>query len=145
MPNEIVTDPRARMRIKLVAGPGAAVVVLVTGTLLLSHYGSRSLTAGFATGGLVVVLAALVTGWRAVRHADRVGSFARVVVGLGDERDQRLLTESLAVVGVASLPLTAVVTLMVALGVPAEPALAALVWVLLGLLITTAVIITRRR
>lgn len=131
---------------KAVAGVGFAALlagVLAVGLLLREH-GPGNMGNGMLVGagiGLVAVVLVLV---RLARHPERATTFERAWSQTGDERDDAVLTRSLAVVGLLSLPLTATAAVAVALGVEPEMALALLLFALVGALATAFTLIQRR-
>ncbi|WP_026552685.1 hypothetical protein [Arthrobacter sp. H20] len=99
--------------------------LIVTG-LLLQEYGPGNMGAGLLTGGAVGILAALIGLWRITRTPGRATTFERAWTQTGDERDDAVLTRSLAVLGLLSFPVTAVAAIAIGFGAAVEMVLALL-------------------
>lgn len=99
--------------------------LIVTG-LLLQEYGPGNMGSGFLAGGAVGLVAALVGLWRITRRPDSVTTFERAWTQTGDERDDSVLTRSLAILGLLSFPLTAAAAIAIGLGAAVEMILALL-------------------
>lgn len=99
--------------------------LIVTG-LLLQEYGPGNMGSGFLAGGAVGLAAALVGLWRITRRPDSVTTFERAWTQTGDERDDSVLTRSLAILGLLSFPLTAAAAIAIGLGAAVEMILALL-------------------
>ncbi|NOJ58778.1 hypothetical protein [Arthrobacter sp. 260] len=99
---------------------------LIATGLLLQEYGPGNMGTGLLTGGAVGLAAALVGLWRITRRPDSTTSFERAWTQTGDERDDAVLTRSLAVLGLLSFPLTAVAAIAIGLGAAVEMVLALL-------------------
>ncbi|MBG6191045.1 hypothetical protein IWX64_001999 [Arthrobacter sp. CAN_A212] len=102
-------------------------VLIVTG-LLLQEYGPGNMGAGLLSGGAVGLVAALVGLWRITRTPDRTTTFERAWTQTGDERDDAVLTRSLAVLGLLSFPLTAAAAIAIGLGAAVEMIIALLLF-----------------
>jgi len=118
------------------AGVAAAMVaglaaVIVTGLLLREH-GPGNMGTGLLAGAAVGLAAAGVGIWRVSRRPDSTTTFERAWMRSGDERDDAVLTRALAVLGLASFPLTAVAAIAVGFGTPVEMALALLLFAEIG-------------
>lgn len=99
--------------------------LIVTG-LLLQEYGPGNMGSGLLAGGAVGLVAALVGLWRITRRPDSVTTFERAWTQTGDERDDSVLTRSLAILGLLSFPLTAAAAIAIGLGAAVEMTLALL-------------------
>ena len=86
---------------------GGTLAVVLTLGLLLREHGPGNMGNGLLQGAAVGLVLAGVMGWRLVRRPDRVTTFERAWSQTGDERDDAVLTRALAVLGLASFPLTA--------------------------------------
>lgn len=121
------TDTLSRGRKALVVGLVLAVVTLVIVTgLLLRAYGPGNMGLGFLQGAAIGLLAAGLAIWRALRRPESATTFERAWTQTGDERDDVVLTQALAVVGLLALPLTGVAAIAIGLGAPVEMMLALL-------------------
>ena len=69
---------------------------------------------GFLQGAAVGMVGAGVMAWRVRRRT--ATTFERAWTQTGDERDDRVLTSALAVLGLLAFPLTAVATIAIGLG-----------------------------
>ncbi len=123
----------ARARVWLVAVLMLAVALIVSAGLVLREYAPGNMGNGFLAGAGVALVGAVVAGWRTLRHPDRATTLERGWTQTGDERDDAVLTRSLAVLGLLSLPLTGIATILIAAGVTMLPVLA----ILNGALIVT--------
>ena len=87
---------------------GGTLAVVLTVGLLLREHGPGNMGNGLLLGAALGLVLAAVMGWRLVRRPERVTTFERAWSQTGDERDDAVLTRALAVLGLASFPLTAV-------------------------------------
>lgn len=103
------TKTLSRGRRALVVGVVLTVVkvVIVTG-LLLRAYGPGNMGPVFLQGAAIGLLAAGIAIWRALRRPESATTFERAWTQTGDERDDAVLTQALAQLGVLALPLTGV-------------------------------------
>lgn len=123
---------------------GGTLAVLLALGLLLREHGPGNMGNGLLLGaGLGVVLAA-VMGGRLVRRPDRVTTFERAWSQTGDERDDAVLTRALAVLGLASFPLTAAAAIAIAFGASVEMCLALLLFAEIGVGALAFSVIARR-
>ncbi|WP_019484056.1 hypothetical protein [Arthrobacter sp. TB 23] len=99
--------------------------LIVTG-LLLQEYGPGNMGAGLLAGGAVGLVAALIGLWRITKTPSRVSTFERAWTQTGDERDNAVLTRSLAILGLLAVPLTAIAAIAVGFGAAVEMVLALL-------------------
>ena len=136
------TDRRAI--VKAAAGLVAGIAVLVPLVVLLVNKGPGNMGAGAAVGGGLTLIAFTVAVWRAVRRPASATTLERSVTGAGDERDRLVATKSAAVVGVASLPIAGFASVAVALGAPAVPTLAIMLYTLLATAVASYILIARR-
>jgi Na+/proline symporter len=118
-------------------------LVIVVG-LVLRVRGPGNMGTGFLQGAAFGFVAAGVMWWRATRHADRATTFERSWTQTGDERDDRILTRSLAVLGLLAFPLTGIAAIAIGLGALVEMVLALLLFgeVLVG--VVSFAVISRR-
>ncbi|MCL3859461.1 hypothetical protein [Actinotalea sp. K2] len=84
--------------------------------LLLQEHGPGNMGTGFLQGAAVGLAAATVMLWRSARTPQRATTFERAFTLTGDERDDRVLTRALAVLGLAALPLTGAAAIAIGLG-----------------------------
>ncbi|GAA2018991.1 hypothetical protein WDZ16_09035 [Pseudokineococcus marinus] len=112
------TDLRTARRRYLVVLPVALALVVAVG-LLLRDRAPGGMGDGFLVGGGLALVACAAMAWRTTRGPGRATTFERGWTQTGDERDDAVLTRALAVLGLASLPLTGVAG--VALGLGARP------------------------
>lgn len=121
----------------------AGLVAIVGGYALLEPRVPGNVASGFLTGGLTVLLLTVVQRWR-VRRRSAGGPAARWAAGEPDERDDRILTRALAVVGyVGILAASAGVVAMFA-GIDAAVLLGALPAVLIVTLVISFVVFSRQ-
>jgi hypothetical protein len=109
-------------------------VLLPSGAILLREYAPGNMWLGYLVGGVLTVAVLGFALWRAARSPQTATTVERVVSNRADERDIAVRDTALAGLGVASIPLTSAAGVAVALGVPAGPALAVLLWTLFGFL-----------
>ncbi|MBG6179320.1 hypothetical protein [Arthrobacter sp. CAN_A1] len=100
--------------------------LLITTGLLLQQYGPGNMGFGLLAGGALGIVAALIGLWRITRTPAHTTTFERAWTQTGDERDNAVLTRSLAVLGLLSFPLTALAAIAVGFGVAVEMVLALL-------------------
>ena len=132
--------PIVRAGIGLVAG----IAVLVPLVVLLVQKAPGSMGAGAAVGGGLVLVVFTVAAWRTVRRPECSTTFERSFTGSADERDRLVATKAAAVLGVASLPIAGIASAAVAMGAPATPTLAIMLYTLLTIAVTSFVIAARR-
>lgn len=95
-------------------------LLLLTGVgLLLREHAPGNMGNGFLSGTGIAIVASLVMGWRVTRIPAKATSFERAYTSHGDERDDAILTNALAVLGLLSLPLTGAAG--VAMGLGSDP------------------------
>jgi peptidoglycan/LPS O-acetylase OafA/YrhL len=141
-----MSTPRTTDRFPLVAsvGVGCAMAVIAPGALLLREHGPGHMWLGFLVGGTVALVGSLVAGWRTYRRPERATAADRAFAAGGDERDRSVLTRSLAVVGLLSLPLTSVACVAVAVDADALAVVGALTVALLAALVVAFIVYNRR-
>lgn len=108
---------------------GAVVIgltILIATGLLLQEYGPGNMGLGLLAGGALGSLAALIGLWRITRTPECATTFERAWTQTGDERDDAVLTRSLAVVGLLAFPLTGSAAIVVGFGAAVEMVLALL-------------------
>lgn len=116
-------------------GMGAFLVLLavvVSTGLMLREYGPGNMGNGLLTGAAVGLAAAGVGLWRITRRPDQATTFERAWTQTGDERDDDVLTRSLAVLGLAAPPLTGATAIAVALGAEVQMMIALLLFAQVG-------------
>lgn len=130
------------------AGAGLAVMtmlVLVVGAgLLLQEYGPGNMGTGFLQGAALALVASLVMFWRVARRPHRATTFERAFTQTGDERDDAMFTQALAVLGLVAFPLTGVAAVAIGLGSPVSMTLFLLLVAQLVVGATAYVVISRR-
>lgn len=123
MSTDVITPTqKVRITVLMVAG---MTVLIVTG-LLLQKYGPGNMGLGMLAGGAVGLAGAGVALWRVTRRPGSATTFERAWTATGDERDSAVLTRSLAVLGLAAFPLTAVAAIAIGFGALVEMMLALL-------------------
>ena len=130
--------------VKAAFGLVAGIAVLVPLVVLLVQKGPGDMGAGAAVGGGLVLIAFTVAAWRTIRRPASTTTIERSVTGGGDERDRLVATKSAAVVGVASLPITAIASVAIALEAPAAPTLTIMLYTLLAIAVVSFIVVARR-
>ena len=123
---------------------GGTLAVVLTVGLLLREHGPGNMGNGLLQGAAFGLVLAGVMGWRLVRRPERVTTFERAWSQTGDERDDAVLTRALAVLGLASFPLTAVAAISIAFGASVEMCLALLLFAEVGVGALAFAVIDRR-
>ena len=123
---------------------GGTLAVVLTLGLLLREHGPGNMGNGLLQGAAFGLVLAAVMGWRLVRRPERVTTFERAWSQTGDERDDAVLTRALAVLGLASFPLTAAAAIAIAFGASVEMCLALLLFAEVGVGAAAFVVIDRR-
>ncbi|MDG4833400.1 hypothetical protein O7627_29440 [Solwaraspora sp. WMMD1047] len=100
-------------------------VVVATGLLLRAN-APGNMGTGFLVGAAIGLVGVAVGAWRLSRRPDRTTTFERAWTQTGDERDDAVLTRSLAVLGLLAVPLTGVAGIAIGLGASVEMMLALL-------------------
>ncbi len=115
------TDRRTGKQTTLALGAVLAMLALliVTGLLLREH-APGNMGVGFLQGAAVALVAVAVMAWRVSTRSGRATTFERAWTQTGDERDDAVLTRSLAVLGLLALPLTGAAGIAIGLGALAE-------------------------
>ena len=134
----------AHLPARILGGLGLAVVVIVVGGLVLREHAPGNMGNGFIGGGLFALAAASFAAWRSLRRPDSATSFERAFTQAGDERDDAVLTQALAVLGVCALPLTGVAACAIALGAEQSMVLALLVLGQLAIGVVSYLVVNRR-
>lgn len=119
----------------LTMGIAFGLVALVSGALLLRSYGPGNMWAGYIAGASIALVAMGFAFFRVWRRPAATTTAERAVTPHADERDKAVARRAAAVVGAATLPLTGVAAIAVAIGVDPAPAFAVLLWTQLALLI----------
>lgn len=102
-----------------------AAVVASLGMILTAH-GPGNMGYGVLAGGGGMLLALVVALIRVYRRPDSATTLERAWTHTGDERDSRVLTQALALVGLCSPVLVAGASIGLALGAPVAPVVAIL-------------------
>ncbi len=123
---------------------GATLAVVLTVGLLLREHGPGNMGNGLLQGAAFGLVVAAVMGWRVLRRPERVTTFERAWTQTGDERDDAVLTRALAVLGLASFPLTATAAIAIAFGASVEMCLALLLFAEIGVGAVAFAVIARR-
>jgi hypothetical protein len=123
---------------------GACLAVIVTVGLLLREHGPGNMGTGMLQGAGVGLVATAIVAWRVARRPERATTFERAWTQTGDERDDAVLTRALAVLGLASFPLTATAGIAIAFGASVEMCLALLLFAELGVGALAFAVISRR-
>lgn len=106
----------ARQKTGALLGVGLLLAVVIGVGLLLREHGPGNMGTGFLQGAAVGLVLAGVALWRVSRAPDQASTFERAFTSTGDERDDALLTRSLAVLGLAAFPLTGAAAIAIGLG-----------------------------
>lgn len=123
---------------------GAALAVVLTVGLLLREHGPGNMGDGLLQGAAFGLVGAALMGWRVLRRPERATTFERAWTQTGDERDDAVLTRALAVLGLASFPLTATAAIAIAFGASVEMCLALLLFAEIGVGALAFALINRR-
>lgn len=110
------TSSPARLRLSAALVVAVGIVAIVPGGLYLREHAPGNMGNGFLVGGLLALAAFCLVLYRLARHPERATTAERAWTQQGDERDDAVLTSSLAVVGMSALPLTGAATIALALG-----------------------------
>ena len=108
------TTARRPGLVLLLMAVGLTVVVGIG--LLLQEYGPGNMGTGFLSGAGVAIVAVLIMAWRVTRSPSDATTFERAWTSHGDERDDAVLTQALAELGLLSLPLTSAAAIAIGLG-----------------------------
>lgn len=119
-------------------------VALVALSAVLAERAPDDTAAGALAGGLAVLLLACVARWRTVRRGRTASTAARIGGGVLDERDDHVLTRTLAVVGYVAVLASGIASAAVSVGADAATVVKALPFVLLATLGITFVVVDRR-
>jgi hypothetical protein len=122
----------------------AATVVIAGLATMVAHAGNTAMAAGIVTGGGGAVAAILVAGWLYRRRRGDVATGARVLAGPVDERDAQLVSHSWAITGCVVVGGLVVELLAKGMGADVTNAPAILLWVALGTLAVSFVVLDRR-
>lgn len=133
------STPSGRSLAGLTIGLAFGLVALVSGALLLRAYGPGNMWAGYIGGATFALAAMGFAFFRVWRSPGATTTAERAVTTHADERDKAVSRQAAAVVGAASLPLTGVAAVVVAIGVDPAPAFAVLLWTQLALLVVAFV------
>jgi len=140
------SDPRRSLsdrRFLVAFGCGLVAVGIMW--LVFTLAGQPDTAAGALVGGLAVTVLAIVVRWRAKRRGPSVdGGFSRVLLGTADERDNTILTASLAWVGLVAFGANAIGLAAVALGADGATVIGAIEAVLIAVLVGAFILLSRR-
>jgi hypothetical protein len=139
------TDRRTGKQTTLALGAVLAMLALliVTGLLLREH-APGNMGVGFLQGAAVALVAVAVMAWRVSTRSGRATTFERAWTRTGDERDDAVLTRSLAVLGLLALPLTGAAGIAIGLGALAEMVITLLLLAEVAVGATAFAVISRR-
>ncbi|MDQ0736849.1 hypothetical protein [Arthrobacter agilis] len=118
--------------------------LVVVAVLLLKEHAPGNMVPGFMVGLGIGGAGALVMAWRVIRRPRQASTFERAWTQTGDERDDSILTRSLAHVGLASLPLAGAATLAMGFGAEAPMVMTLLMGALLLIGASSFAVLTRR-
>lgn len=133
-----------KQRFALIALLMVFIALIVGGGLALRAYAPGNMGNGFLGGAGVAVIAASIAGWRSLRHPQRATTLERGWTQTGDERDDAVLTRALAVLGLLSLPLVGIATLLIGSGVSELPVLVLLNGALIATFAVAYSVVDRR-
>lgn len=134
----------AQQRNAWLLGMLSGAVAMVALYAVLAGRAPGNAAEGALAGGALVLLAACVARWRTVRRARTAGTAARIGGGAFDERDDHVLTRTLAVVGTVAIVASGIASAAVMVGADATVVVGALPFVLLATLGITFVVVDRR-
>jgi hypothetical protein len=113
--------------------------------LVFTLAGQPDTAAGALVGGLAVTVLAIVVRWRAKRRGPSAdGGFSRILLGTADERDNTILTSSLAWVGLVAFGANAAGLVAVALGADGSTVIGAIEALLIVVLVGAFILQSRR-
>ncbi|MBB3082323.1 hypothetical protein [Geodermatophilus sabuli] len=139
------TDRRPRTQTALALGIVLAIIALLVATgLLLREHAPGNMGLGFLQGAAVAMVAGGVVAWRVGRRPERATTFERAWSQTGDERDDAVLTRSLAVLGLLALPLTGVAGIAIGLGAAVQMVVALLLFTQVAVLAVAFAVVNRR-
>jgi hypothetical protein len=139
------TDRRTRTQTALALGVVLAIIALLVAIgLLLREHAPGNMGRGFLQGAAVAMVAGGVVAWRVGRRPERATTFERAWSQTGDERDDAVLTRSLAVLGLLALPLTGVGGIAIGLGAAVEMVIALLLFAEVAVLAIAFAVVNRR-
>ena len=121
-----------------------AIAALLTAGLLLREYAPGNMGNGFLGGAAVALIASAVALWRVTRRPERSTTFERGWTHAGDERDDAVLTRSLAELGLLAVPTTSVAAVVIALDVHPLATLGVLIFVQISVFAAAFAVINRR-
>jgi drug/metabolite transporter (DMT)-like permease len=119
-----------------------ALVLIIAAGLLLREHGPGNMGNGFLQGAAVGLVGAGIMFWRVNRRT--ASTFERAWTQTGDERDDRVLTHALAVLGLLAFPLTGAAAIAIGLGLHAPMVLFLLLCAELVVGAVSFVVINRR-
>ena len=120
------TEMTARQKAAALLATMALLALLITVGILLREHGPGNMGTGFLAGGGVGVVAVAVVAWRVTHNPDGASTFERAFTQHGDERDDAVLTQALAVLGLATFPLTGAAAVAIGFGADVPMVLALL-------------------
>ncbi|KQR10509.1 hypothetical protein [Cellulomonas sp. Leaf334] len=124
---------------------GCGLVAVGVMWLVFTLAGQPDTATGALVGGLAVTALAVVVRWRAQRRGPSAdGGFGRILLGTADERDNAILTASLAWVGLAAFLANAIGLAAVALGADGSTVIGAIEAFLIAVLVGAFVAQSRR-
>jgi hypothetical protein len=132
-----------RKAVVLVVVIAILALMIATGALLREH-APGNMGTGFLVGAAAGLVGAAAFAWRVIKRPGRATTFERAWTQTGDERDDAVLTQSLAMLGLLALPLTGAATIAIGLGAAVEMMLALLLLAEVVVGATTFAVINRR-
>lgn len=139
------TDRRTASRKAVVLVIGFAILALVIATgLLLREHAPGNMGLGFLAGAAGGLIGAAVLAWRVIKRPGRATTFERAWTQTGDERDDAVLTQALAVLGLLAVPLTGAAAIAIGLGAAVDMTLTLLLAAEIAVGAITFAVINRR-
>jgi drug/metabolite transporter (DMT)-like permease len=141
----MLTDGRTTKRKTVVLVVVIAILALVIATaVLLREHAPGNMGTGFLVGAAAGLVGAAAFACRVIKRPERATTFERAWTQTGDERDDAVLTQSLAMLGLLAVPLTGAATIAIGLGAAVEMMLALLLLAEVAVGATTFAVINRR-
>ncbi|NLG20038.1 MAG: hypothetical protein GX555_01225 [Actinomycetales bacterium] len=137
---ELTGRQKALALLVMMVALGAVIVV----GLLLREHGPGNMGTGFLYGAAIGLLGVAVMAWRVTRHPDQASVFERAFTQQGDERDDAVLTQALAVLGLVAVPLTGAAAIAIGLGLDVAMVLALLLVAQLLVGVASFAVVARR-
>jgi len=135
-------NAKAALTAAFAAGTAAVIAI----ALVLRAYGPGNMWKGAISGGVATLIILAIVTWRSAKRPEKSTTADRATAlwDAADERDLRIRTNTAAILGYLTLPITALAAVVLAIGVDTEMVMAILIFLQIGIAIIAFTVENRR-